>query len=183
MLLDRTHSALVLVDYQEKLMPVIADASNVVAEALFLARVAQALDVPVLGTEQNPERLGPNDASLRGYCQETVSKYHFNAATDGLIDALDALPGKVKQVVLAGCETHVCLMQTVLGLQRAGFQTAVVPQASGSRRPADKALGLERMAQQGTMLVNPEMVAFEWVQSCQDPQFKAVLELIKQGPL
>lgn len=183
MLLDRSHSALVLVDYQEKLMPVIDGAGHVVAEALFLANVATVLNVPVLGTEQNPERLGANDASLREYCQETVPKYHFNAATDGLIDTLDALPVKVKQVVLAGCETHVCLLQTVLGLQRAGFQTAVVPQASGSRRPVDKALGLQRMEQQGVMMVNPEMVAFEWVQSCQDANFKAVLELIKQRPL
>jgi len=183
MLLDRNHSALVLVDYQEKLMPVIDGSDQVLVEALFLANVAHLLDVPVLGTEQNPERLGLNHQPLRDSCLETVSKHHFNAATDGLVEALDALPVKVKQVVLAGCETHVCLLQTALGLQRAGFQTAIVPQASGSRRPVDKVLGLERMAQQGAMLVNPEMVAFEWLQSCQNPQFKAVLELIKQRPL
>lgn len=183
MLLDRNHSALVLVDYQKRLMPVIDDAQTVVAEALFLAQVANLLQVPVIGTEQNPERLGLNDERVRALCAETLTKHHFNAATDGLIDSLDALPNKIKQVVLAGCETHVCLLQTVLGLQRAGFHVAVVPQASGSRRPADKALGLQRMVQQGVVPVNPEMVAFEWVQSCQDPQFRAVLDLIKQRPV
>lgn len=86
-------------------------------------------------------------------------------------------------MVLAGCETHVCLTQTALGLLAAGLQVAVVPEACASRRPADKALALERLRAAGAQLLGAEMVAFEWLRSCEHPQFKAVLALIKARPV
>ena len=73
MLLDADESQLVLVDYQERLMPAIHDGAAVLANALRLARVAQLLDMPVWGTEQNPSRLGPNDAALRALCHKTLA--------------------------------------------------------------------------------------------------------------
>jgi nicotinamidase-related amidase len=182
-LLTRERSALLLVDYQARLMPLVAGGAAVVEEGLFLARVACALGVPVVGTEQNPAALGPNVTALRALCQPTLAKMHFDATADGLLDVLRATGRPVDQVVLAGCETHVCLLQTALGLQAAGLQVAVVPQACGSRRAADKALALQRLAQAGATLVSAEMVAFEWLRTCEDPHFKAVLALIKGRPV
>ncbi len=79
MLLDYKDSQLVLVDYQDKLMPAIAGREAVLANALRLAQAAQALGVPVWGTEQNPAKLGPNDAALRTLCRRTLPKMAFSA--------------------------------------------------------------------------------------------------------
>ena len=84
MLLDASESQLVLVDYQERLMPAIFEAEAVLANARRLAQIARLMDVPVWGTEQNPSRLGPNDAALRALCQRTLSKMHFSATEEGL---------------------------------------------------------------------------------------------------
>jgi nicotinamidase-related amidase len=173
----------VLVDYQARLMPSIAGGDAAVAEAVFLAQVAQELGVPVLGTEQNPLGLGPNVAQVRALCRTTLAKMHFDAAADGLVAALRAEGRPVQEVVIAGCEAHVCLMQTALGLIAAGLQVAVVPDACDSRRPSDKALAMQRLQQAGAVLVSSEMVAFEWLSSCKAPGFKAVLRLIKDRPL
>ena len=84
MLLDASESQLVLVDYQERLMPAIFEAEAVLANARRLAQIARLMDVPVWGTEQNPSRLGLNDAALRALCQRTLSKMHFSATEEGL---------------------------------------------------------------------------------------------------
>ena len=81
--MQRQRGALVLVDYQQRLMPTIHDADSVLAEALFLGRVAHALGVPVLGTEQNPLGLGANAPAVRALCTQTLGKMHFDACRDG----------------------------------------------------------------------------------------------------
>lgn len=180
MMLDRARSALVLVDYQSRLMPAICGGQAAIQEAVFLARVARALGVPVMGTEQNPDGLGPNVEEVRSLCERTLPKMHFNAATDGLAELLRSLDREIEQVVVAGCEAHVCLMQTALGLQAVGLRVMVATQACGSRRLEDKALAMQRLAQSGATHVSGEMAAFEWLRSCNDPQFKTVLELVKK---
>lgn len=182
MLLDRSRSALVLVDFQSRLMPVIHDAERVVDNAVFLARVAHELGVPVLGTEQNRRALGSNDLRVSELCDRTLHKVHFSAVADGLLAELISLAPRAQQVVLAGCETHVCLLQTALDVRQAGFETFVVAEACGSRRPEDKQAALERLQQAGVTVVSAEMVAFEWLRSCEHPAFRQVLSLIKTRP-
>ena len=111
--LDARHCSLVLVDYQARLMPAIHDGERVVANALLLADAARLLGVPVLGTEQNPGGLGPNVEAVRQRCASTLAKMHFDACEDGLLGQLEALCD-APEVVLAGCEAHVCLLQTAL---------------------------------------------------------------------
>ena len=183
MKLDRECSALVLVDYQGRLMPAIAGGEAAVREAVFLARVARAVGVPVLGTEQNPQGLGPNVEAVRACCEQTLPKMHFDATADGLVELLGGTGRPPQQVVVAGCEAHVCLLQTALGLLAAGLQVVVVPDACGSRSPADKALAMRRLERSGATLVCGEMVAFEWLRSCRDEHFKAVLQLVKERPV
>lgn len=177
--IDINASSLVLVDYQARLMPAIHGADDVVATALVLARAAALLELPVLGTEENPERLGPNIDALARLCVQTVPKMHFDACQDGLLAALDArAPGR-RQVVIAGCEAHVCMLQTALGLLRAGREVYVVENASGSRRPLDHAAAMRRLAQAGATIVTHEMVLFEWLHDCRHPRFREVLALVK----
>src|SRR5690606_17124792 len=88
MLLDAEDSQLVLVDYQERLLPALSEGAQALANAVRLARMAQMLEVPVLGTEQSPDKLGPNAHELRSLCLRTLQKTSFGAVSDGLADWL-----------------------------------------------------------------------------------------------
>ncbi|MFM2058059.1 MAG: hypothetical protein RLY71_2444 [Pseudomonadota bacterium] len=179
-LIDPQHSALVLVDFQERLLPAIHHGAEVLVQALHLADIARELAIPVIGTEQNPRGLGPNTAALRERCDVTLNKMHFNACADGLVELLRPPAGApVRDVVVAGCEAHVCLLQTALGLLQAGLRVWVVAEACGSRTAASHALAMQRLQQAGAVIVNVEMVAFEWLRSCEHPRFRAVLPGLK----
>lgn len=184
MLLSAAHGQLVLVDYQARLMPAIHDGEAVVANALRLARLAQALGLPCWGTEQSPDKLGPNLPELRALCRHTVAKTAFDATADaeagGLLAALapGAAAGR-QQVVVAGCEAHVCLLQTALGLIGAGYAVSVVADACGARAAASHALAMARLRQAGASLVSTEMVGFEWLRRADHPAFKAWQAMIR----
>lgn len=178
--IDRARSALVLVDFQQRLVPAIHDAASVIDEACRLADVARALAIPVVGTEQNPAGLGANVAPIRERCIETVAKMHFDGCRDGLVNALRRrTEGAIGDVVVAGCEAHVCLLQTALGLIDAGLRVFVVEAACGSRRTADHRVAMRRVERAGATLASTEMLAFEWLETCSDPSFKSVLKLVK----
>lgn len=176
-------SVLVLVDYQERLMPAIADADEVLRRAGFVAEVAQELGVPVLATAQNPSRLGPNLPPVADHLDLVIDKMTFGGCEGGLLDALaglDTAAGETREVVVAGCETHVCLLQTALGLLEAGRRVWVVADASGSRHAEDRDAALARLAYAGATVVTAEMVAFEWLHTAENPSFKAVSKLVKE---
>ena len=88
------------------------------------------------------------------------------------------LPRRAEMVV-AGCEAHVCVLQTALGLLAAGKRVHVVRDAVGSRRPESKAAALERLARHGAEIVTTEMVLFEWLESAEHPRFREIVALIK----
>ncbi|GAB1386593.1 isochorismatase family protein [Melaminivora sp.] len=202
MLLDASQSQLVLVDYQERLMPALLDGPAALANALRLARLAQLLQVPVWGTEQNPSRLGPNEAQLRALCQRTLAKMHFSAVEEGLAEWLrpparpqggnarslprhlqkrEAQPAQDERpaIVIAGCEAHVCLLQTALDLLQDEFEVWVVTDACTSRTERNRDAAYDRLAGAGAELVTTEMVCFEWLRGCEHPAFKDMLALVK----
>lgn len=200
MMLEVADSQLVLVDYQSRLMPAIHEGPHVLANALRLARAAQLMQVPVLGTEQNPDKLGPNDAALRSACQKTLSKMSFSAVGEGLLDWLRpparpaggnarSLPKHLQKqvsqaserntVVLAGCEAHVCLLQTALELIEEEVDVWVVTDACGSRTERNRDAAFDRLAGAGAELVTTEMVVFEWLRTAEHPAFREMQALIK----
>jgi nicotinamidase-related amidase len=200
MLLDVTDSQLVLVDYQQRLMPALPDGERVLAQAVILARSAHLLGVPVWGTEQNPDKLGPNDARLKAVCQRTLPKMSFGAAAAGLMDCLQppvraaggnarSLPRHLQKaptvvpprqtVVIAGCEAHVCLLQTALELVEQEVDVWVVTDACASRTERNRDAAFDRLAGAGCELVTTEMVVFEWLQSADHPHFREIQALIK----
>ena len=201
MLLDLNDSQLVLVDYQHRLMPVIHEGPQVLVNATRLARMARMLEVPVWGTEQNPDKLGPNDPVLREHCRKTVIKMDFSAVNAGLLDCLRpparpaggnarSLPRHLQKtaapaapqratVVIAGCEAHVCLLQTALELIEQELDVWVVTDACGSRTERNRDAAFDRLAGAGVELVTTEMVAFEWLRSAEHPAFRDVQALIK----
>lgn len=204
MLLDADDSQLVLVDYQTRLMPAMHESPLVLANALRLAQMAQALQVPVVATAQNPDRLGPQvpelQAALDAAGARHVAKMHFSAVPDGLAQVLRppqrkpsgnarSLPRHLQKsaeppegrsaVVLAGCEAHVCLLQTALDLLQEEFEVWVVTDACSSRTERNRDAAFDRLASAGAELVSTEMVAFEWLRTASHPAFKAVQALIK----
>ncbi|MBK7721930.1 MAG: isochorismatase family protein [Austwickia sp.] len=182
--MDRSRSVLVLVDYQERLMPAIAESATVLARAALLGRVAARLNVPVVATAQNPDRLGPNLPEIVESCEVVLDKMSFGACADGLtahLTNLGSADRPLADVVIAGCEAHVCLLQTALPLITQGHRVWVAADASGSRRHSDHGLAMARLHQAGAVIVSTEMVAFEWLRTCQDADFKAVSALIKAG--
>jgi nicotinamidase-related amidase len=169
-------AALLIVDFQSRLMPAIADAAPAIANARRLIDAAALLKVPVLFTEQNPKGLGPTLGTLNAPEASTTHKMSFDACREA------GFLGKLKgtsEVVVAGCEAHVCVLQTVLGLLYAGFRVFCVRDAIGARQPASKEAALRRMQRHGADVVTTEMVIFEWLGSCENSQFRNVLPLVK----
>ncbi len=177
MLLTTRGAALLLVDLQQRLVPALHDGDTVVARAVRLAEAARLLDVPVCATEQNPAGLGPVVAPLAAYPQNVVAKTAFSAT--GAPDFATLLPPGTTEVVVGGCEAHVCVLQTVLGLLADGRRTAVVTDAIGSRHPADAAAAVDRMARHGAEVVTSEMVLFEWLGDAAHPRFREVQKLLR----
>lgn len=173
-------SALLLIDLQARLMTAIHEADGVIANAARLQEAARMLEVPVLLTEQNPAGLGPTVPELRPRAAAAgspiLAKQSFDAArAPGFFESLPQRP----ELVLAGCEAHVCVLQTALGLMAAGRRVHVVRDAIGSRRTESKAAALERLARRGAEIVTTEMVLFEWLESAAHPRFREVVALIK----
>ncbi len=170
-------SVLLLVDLQGRLMPAIHDGQAVVANALRLARAARLLEVPALATEQNPAGLGPNVADVAALAERTLAKRHFDATREA--DFAAFMPAGRRFAVVAGCEAHVCVLQTVLGLLAKGYAVRLVADAIGSRRDVSRQAAVARASARGAEIVTTEMVIFEWLQSCDHPRFRDVLALVK----
>ena len=168
-------SVVVLVDFQTRLMPVIHEGSSVVTQAVRLARIAQILGVPVMGTEQSPVQLGRNVPEIKELCSHTVVRTISTRARR----LVEALPDGRNSVIVAGCEAHVCVLQTALGLLRSGRKVTVVSDAVGSRRTIDRDAGIARLGAAGVQIATVEMIGFEWLGSSRHPRFREVLRLIK----
>lgn len=174
--IERDRSALLLVDFQSRLMPAIDDGASVLANARRLLDASQMFDIPVVFTEQNAHGLGPTVPELRSAAGGTASKMTFDATrTPGFSAALPDRP----DLIVGGCETHVCVLQTVLGLLRAGRRILVVRDAVGSRRAESKDTAILRMERSGAEIVTTEMVLFEWLATAEDPRLRKVLDLIR----
>lgn len=180
MLIKAAHSCLLLVDIQERLVPAVAEGDRVVGNAVTLTRAAARLGIPVLASEQYPKGLGPTVAPLTDLvgADRRLDKEHFNCADDpGIATRLGAL--ERDQVVIAGMEAHVCVLQTALGLKAAGYLPYVVADAIASRTEANKALALNRLRRGDVGVVSLEMVLFEWLAKRSAPGFDELLEMIK----
>ncbi|RUO33712.1 hydrolase [Aliidiomarina soli] len=174
-LINRHSSFLLLIDIQQRLAPAIADSQAIIERNSWLLQVAAELDVPAIVTEQYPQGLGHTVSELTELVKaaEVMEKTHFSAfAEDDIATCLKAL--KRPQVILTGTETHVCVLQTALDMQAAGFQIFVVADAVGSRNSTNKELALQRMRDAGCVVVSSEMVAFEWLQQSATDEFRHI---------
>jgi nicotinamidase-related amidase len=202
MLIDVDASQLVLVDYQSRLMPAMWEQDAVVANAVRLAKLAALLEVPAFYTEQNPSGLGNTVPDVKAALAEAhakvLNKMQFSAMEEGLGEWLRppakpvqgnarSLPKHLQKppaserstIIIAGCEAHICLMQTALDLLEDEFEVWVVTDACSSRTERNRDAAFDRLAGAGAELLTTEMVAFEWIRTAEHPVFKEVQALIK----
>ena len=178
--IEVARSALVVVDVQRKLAPHVLGAEGIERRCQALVEAAHALQVPVFLTEHCPQQLGVTLASIRERVIETqvIAKRHFSAMREPALPAALSASGR-SQVLVAGMEAHVCVLQTALGLIAAGYECWFCADAMGSRRAEDRSIAIERLRESGARAVSTEMVLFEWLQSADHPELGRILKLVK----
>lgn len=179
-LLSRDRSLLLVIDFQERLLPVIDRGAERLARTRLLLEVARLLEVPVVASEQYPKGLGATVGELRDRLrpEEIYAKLAFSCGRDeGLVRAVQE-SGR-DQLVIAGIETHVCVLQTAIDFRSRGLTVAVVADATGSRDEERRQLGLERMRQEGVAILHSEMAAFEWLEQAGSDLFRKVAPLLR----
>lgn len=173
-------TCLVVVDIQEKLLPVMTEPERVVKNTGIMIQIAKALDIPILWCQQVPTALGPTVGELSLLLEgvEPIEKSSFSCGdNEHFITRLDAI--KPKSAILCGIETHVCVFQTAMDLVEKGLAVHVVTDATASRTPENKRIGIDRMKQEGATITSVEMCLFELLKDAKHPKFRELAKLIK----
>ncbi|MDR3439211.1 hydrolase [Telmatospirillum sp.] len=180
MLMRAEHSNLLIVDVQERLAPVMSDPRRVINGCALLMRAAQRLGVPITVSEQYPKGIGATIFDLREWipAEGAIAKLHFSCVDEpAIVGRLDA--GARRQVVIAGIEAHICVLQSALGFKDRGYDVFVVTDACASRRPENEEAAWLRLREAGVATVTAEMVLFEWLCEAGTPEFKELVALVK----
>lgn len=178
--LKQDQVALLLVDYQERLLPVMDD-PGVVKVASQLTQVAMELKLPVFYSEQYPKGLGATVEPLRQQLEEAqakgFAKVKFNAFADDLREAV-RLSGK-RQILLAGIESHICLWQTAEALVAEGYEVFVVADGCSSRQARHVEWALESLRAHGVQVESAETLLYRLLGSADAAAFKPVAKLLR----
>src|SRR5438034_1522265 len=172
-------TGLLVIDVQEKLMVKIAGADAVVRNIAFLIDSAGLLGMPVAATEQYPKGLGSTVPELARRLPERPNKVAFSCcAVPAVVEGFRRAARP--KVLLAGIETHVCVLQTALDLLALDFRVFIAADAVGSRYAVDREFALRRLERTGAMLTTCEMAVFEWIGSADSPKFKEISRLVRE---
>jgi len=187
-LLSRHRSRLLVVDVQQKLIPVIHDRESIVRRIRFLLDAAEQMEVPVMVSEQYPQGLGATieEIAKHSSVSRVFDKLRFSAA-DAFCEqtllqnavAPDAHDGR-NQVVVVGIEAHVCVLQTATDLLARGFRVYIVADAVGSGSASDQMIAVQRLRDAGATICTAEGAAFEWCETAEADQFKTMSKLIRE---
>jgi nicotinamidase-related amidase len=181
--LRRADVLLVVIDVQEKLMPVISGHEQVTRNIVRLVRGCRILDVPAILTEQYVKGLGPTVAPIRRAFEESggyrpIEKMCFSTCGCGEFEA-ELRSVRKKQILVAGIEAHVCVYQSVIDLMSTGHEVTIVADATSSREARNRSIALERMVAEGAKLSSTEMALFELTVASGTDEFRAISKLIK----
>ncbi len=193
-LADANRSIVVVIDLQGKLMNMVHRPELVLAASKRLLRLADLFEVPVVVTEQYPRGLGATHQDVLEVFdaletpKRRLSKIAFGCCGDStfgetLRELRPNVPPEQLQLIVAGIEAHVCVMQTVLEALSAGHQVQLCWEAVSGRGAEYREWALKRMQQAGAAITNHESVAFEWARDKDHPRFKAMSALMKEGQL
>lgn len=179
-LADASRSVLLVVDMQPSFLKAIHEAGRVLRRVEFLVQIANLLDVPVIATEQYPERMQGTDESLLSLLrEEPIGKMTFSCHGCDAFDSALADYGRA-QAIIVGIETHICVTQTTLHLLDKGFDVKVCEDAVSARTDEMNQIGFRRLRHAGSDVCHSESVAYEWLVSAEHPKFRDALALVKQ---
>jgi nicotinamidase-related amidase len=181
-LLGRESTALVVVDLQAKLVPAMFDAAATLRNARILLRLAEVLRLPVILTAQYVKGLGPVVPEIVESAPNVIpfEKDSFGCFGEPtFIEQLKGRAPKARTLVIAGVESHICVMQTALGALDSGYLVHVASDAVASRTRENWQIGLERMERAGAVISSTEMVVYELLGRSGTPEFKAMLPMLK----
>ena len=180
-LMNRDDAALLVVDMQAKLLPLIAGHQRVIWNCRRLIDGAKVLGVSLAATEQYPQGLGPTAAELAERLGTIPAKLAFSCGECGEIFSAWREKG-IWKILVCGIETHVCVGQTVHDLLAEGFRVYVAADAVGARGASDHEIALRRMDSSGATLTTTEATLFEWCGRAGSPEFKQISQLVRESP-
>lgn len=176
MRIEREHTAAIVVDYQEKLVPVMNDKEQLVHCSEILLKGLNILEIPMYITQQYTKGLGPS-------IKEITDAVGEESYTDKLsFTAFDAVKDQIsakKYIIVCGIEAHICVLQTVIDLKAAGFVPVLVEDCISSRRESDKAVAIERARQEGAIVTTYESLLFELLKVAGTDTSKQIQKLIR----
>lgn len=179
-LLRQSEAVLVLVDIQERLAAAMDQREKVLANCLHLISAASLLGLPVIVTEQYPKGLGPTLEEIRRALPafRSIEKTAFDCCVEAAFLEAVGRTGR-RKVILAGMETHICVLQTCLGLMQAGFVVHLVRDAACSRTGENHLAGVEMARQAGAVATSTEIVLFQLLERAGTEEFRTISRRIK----
>lgn len=180
--MSKEDTAMLVVDAQDKLLNIIPSGERIVWNIARIANAANVLGIPVLATEQYPQKLGPTSTKISEHVQsEITAKLSFSCSgCPDFVTQMNSLD--IDKVLVVGIETHVCIMQTCFDLLTAGYEVYVAVDAIGARFDVDHNTALRRMEANGVVLSTAETAIFEWCEVASGPEFKQISQIIRQSP-
>jgi nicotinamidase-related amidase len=179
-ILARGRTALLLVDIQERLWAVMHDRQTVAERITTMIKGCHVLGIPIFVTEQYPKGLGPTIEQLRIVLGKVDPLIKMTFSCCGSTQLCRELKEKgMEQIILAGIEAHVCVLQTALDLLSGGFQVHLLTDAVSSRQERDKVTALWRLSGEGAVLSTVETALFEMLATAEAPEFKEISKLVK----
>ena len=176
MRIEREHTAALIVDFQERLVPAIADHEALMERVRILLRGLKALEIPMTVTQQYTKGLGMSVAEGWEAAGETeyLDKISFSA-----LEVAEPKIHDKKYILVCGMEAHCCVLQTVIDLAGAGYVPVLVTDCIGSRRESDREMAISRAEQEGAVLTSSEAILFELLKEAGTPLSKEILKIVK----
>ncbi len=180
MRINAEHTAALIIDVQERLLPAMSENGQLLANTIKLLKGLQILEIPSVFTQQYTRGLGDTVAEVKGLYSdfEFTEKTTFSCCGEPAVDVKLNQLGK-NTVIVAGIESHVCVLQTVTDLVDLGFEVVVAVDCIASRHPFDKKYALKRMMKEGATLSTTESILFELLGKAGGDKFKAISALVK----
>ena len=181
MLLEAAKTSLLIVDVQQRLLPVVQEPERVVARIQILLRAVKELDIPVTVSEQYPKGLGHTVPELATNAAKIFEKLTFSCWRDPAMRAhfIGLHERERPLVIVAGIEAHVCVLQSCIDLYNAGFGVFAVADAMSARTAQSSNLAFDRLRGVGIQVINTEMAVFELLEKAGTPEFKTLSALIR----
>ena len=176
MRIEREHTAALIVDFQERLVPAIADHEALMERVQILLQGLKALEIPMTVTQQYTKGLGMSVPEVWEASGETEYLDKIS------LSALEVAEPKIcdkKYILVCGMEAHCCVLQTVIDLAGAGYVPVLVTDCIGSRRESDREMAIRRAEQEGAVLTSSEAILFELLKEAGTPLSKEILKIVK----